>query len=99
MKFLFDPGAERDLLEAVEYYEDCRAGLGEDFSVEVRSAIERVCDHPLAWPVVKERYRRCLVSRFPYGIVYRVESDRIIVMAVMHLHRHPESWAHRDKQP
>jgi len=39
--------------------------------------------------------RRCLTNRFPYGILYSIESDRIFILAVMHLHRDPDYWKHR----
>ena len=36
--------------------------------------------------------RRALVSRFPYGIFYRVESKRVVVLAVLHTARDPKVW-------
>jgi plasmid stabilization system protein ParE len=36
--------------------------------------------------------RRMIVSRFPYAVFYRVEADRIVVLAVLHTARDPESW-------
>jgi len=41
--------------------------------------------------------RRCLVHRFPYGIIYAIENDTIYIAAVMHLRREPGYWErHRD---
>ena len=39
--------------------------------------------------------RRRMLNRFPYGLLYAVEADRIIVVAVMHLHRRPGYWKDR----
>jgi plasmid stabilization system protein ParE len=36
--------------------------------------------------------RRVIVSRFPYAVFYQVEADRIVVLAVLHTARDPESW-------
>ncbi|MEJ0088247.1 MAG: type II toxin-antitoxin system RelE/ParE family toxin [Limisphaerales bacterium] len=36
--------------------------------------------------------RRCRTHRFPYGIIYTVENSEVLIVSVMHLHRHPESW-------
>jgi plasmid stabilization system protein ParE len=36
--------------------------------------------------------RRMIVSRFPYAVFYQVEADRIVVLAVLHTARDPESW-------
>jgi plasmid stabilization system protein ParE len=36
--------------------------------------------------------RRMIVSRFPYAVFYQIEADRIVVLAVLHTARDPESW-------
>ncbi len=95
MNLIFHPQAETEFHEAITYYEDREPGLGEDFAVEVYSAIENVLAYPQAWPVLEEDVRRCLVTRFPYGVLYSIEPDGIYVLAVMHLHRNPESWKKR----
>ena len=69
--------------------------LGEEFSLEVRTAMRNVLSYPNTWPVLEEGIRRCLVNRFPYGILYSIEPDRIFVLAVMHLHRRPGYWKER----
>jgi toxin ParE1/3/4 len=48
-----------------------------------------------AWPILEGDVRRCLVNRFPYGVLYSVESDRVYVLALMHLHRRPGYWKDR----
>ena len=73
MKFSFHPDAERELLESIEYYEKIENGLGFDFAIEVHSAIDRIKLYPLGWPIVKEDVRRCLINRFPFGILYSLE--------------------------
>ena len=50
MNFSFHPDADAEFFQAIEYYEECEAGLGCDFSVEVYSAIENIIDYPKAWP-------------------------------------------------
>lgn len=95
MKYAFHPEAETEFLQAIEYYEGCEIGLGYDFAVETYAAIERTAAHPKAWPIIEENIRRSLVRRFPYGILYAEESERLFILAVMHLHRDPDYWKHR----
>ena len=95
MTFAFHPEAETEFLEAIEYYESCAPGLGEDFSLEVYSTVQNILSYSQAWPIVEGNVRRCLTSRFPYGILYSIESDRVYILAVMHLHRHPDYWQSR----
>ena len=95
MIFDFHPAAETEFFEAISYYEDCEPGLGQDFALEVHAAIGNAVRHPTAWPILGEEVRRCQANRFPYGILYSFDSDRIYVLAVMHLHRHPGCWKNR----
>lgn len=97
MKYSFHPEAEAEFVHAIEYYEGCEAGLGYDFAIEVYSTIERTIAYANAWPIIAEGIRRCLVSRFPYGVLYAHDDEELIIVAVMHLHRDPDYWKHRIK--
>jgi len=67
------PEASAEFLEAITFYEERQAGLGLDLAAEVKTAIERVVASPEGWPVIEGPIRRCLVHRFPYGILYFIE--------------------------
>ena len=95
MTFSFHPEAESEFLEAIEYYESCKAGLGLDFALEVEKTIRNIVAHPEMWPVLDDDIRRTLTNRFPYGVLYSVEGDGVLILAVMHLHRDPEYWKKR----
>jgi len=95
VNFVFHPDAEVEFFEAIEYYEAIETGLGQDFSLEVLSTLQDICDHPLAWPALADGVRRCLTNRFPFGIIYGIEKGRISVLAVMHLRRQPDYWKNR----
>ena len=95
MKYSFHPEAEFEFVQAIEYYEEREEGLGQDFAVEVYSAIERAVAYPKAWPILKEDVRRSLVRRFPYGILYAEQDKEIYIVAVMHLRRNPDYWKNR----
>lgn len=95
MTFSFHPEAEMEFIEAIDYYESCQQGLGEDFYFEVHTAIQRIIDFPDAWPVLDEDVRRCLIHRFPYGILYSIDKQEVFILAVMHLCRDPDYWKHR----
>lgn len=97
MTFSFHPEAEVEFTEAMDYYEGCEPGLGYDFSIEVFTSIQNIVNYPTVWPVIEEDVRRCLVNRFPYGIIYSIEQDGVLILAVMHLRRHPDYWKKRIK--
>lgn len=86
--------AQAELREAARYYES-QAGLGGDFLLEVKAAIERITEFPAAWQRVDLELRRCQLDRFPYGLVYVEEGGEILIVAVTHLQRRPQSWQAR----
>lgn len=51
--------------------------------------------NPGSWAVIDQDVRRCLTHTFPYGILYTIEREHILVVAVMHLHRQPGYWRNR----
>jgi hypothetical protein len=50
---------------------------------------------PFAWRVIDEDVRRCLIRPFPYGVLYTIEPEQILIVAVMHLSREPGYWLRR----
>ena len=96
MTYRFLSPAKAELAEATEYYENAVPGLGLEFLDEIETTIARIVRQPQAWTQVSENHRRCLTRRFPYGIVYSVEHDEILIAAVMNLRRHPDSWKSRE---
>jgi plasmid stabilization system protein ParE len=95
MTFDFHPEARLEYREAAAFYESRRSGLGVAFTLEVEAAIDRMRQNPTAWRVIEQDVRRCLTHTFPYGVLYTVEQESILIVAVMHLHRQPVYWRNR----
>ncbi len=95
MKVRFLDVAQRELDEAVDYYNAEVSGLGDAFLMEVLSAIDRIRSFPAAWHPLGSEIRRCRLRRFSYGLIYAVEDEAILVIAVANLHRRPDFWHNR----
>jgi plasmid stabilization system protein ParE len=95
MNYAFHPDAEVELNEAIEWYEVREPGLGLDFATQVHAAVQRALAFPFAWQEMGPEIRRALVHRFPYGVLYVAEPERLLIVAVMHLHRQPDYWRNR----
>jgi plasmid stabilization system protein ParE len=91
MKVEFFFAAAAEPLDAVAYYDEQRNGLGADFDNEVQAALQKNIQHTQAWPKNSNQTRRCRTNRFPYGLIYHVLDDGILVLAVMHDHRDPRT--------
>jgi hypothetical protein len=92
MNILILSSAEEEFAEAVDYYNGQCPGLGYEFAVEVNHTFDRIKVYPEAWQLFSKRTRRCLLNRFPYGVLYRVDTGIILVGAIMHLNRDPKTW-------
>lgn len=91
----FLPGAEHEMLETARFYESKKPGLGRDFLDEVERTITSAEKRPYLGARHSDNIRRRILRRFPFGVLYAVEPDRIIIVAVMHLHRYPGYWRDR----
>ena len=94
----FYPEAESEMMQAASWYEEQRTDLGKRFLASVQDALNKIKITPLLYPVVDSDSRRCLTRTFPFGIIFRIESDCIQVIAVMHLHRDPNCWTDRSAE-
>jgi plasmid stabilization system protein ParE len=94
MTFRFLSPALVELSEAAEYYDRKVPGLGADFIKEADESIERIVNFPEAWGKLSENYRHCNFQRFPYTLIYTMQSDsEILIVSVFHQSREPLSWS------
>ena len=100
MKLRIHAAAEQEARQAAQWYEDRRVGLGFEFLAVVDTALQRIRDDPLQFPILETlpdepSVRRFLLKRFPYTIIYEVVSPEIQVLAVAHVRRRPQYWKKR----
>ena len=98
MRVRFLAAASEEFSNAVSYYDAQKEELGDEFAEEVWRTISRIVSHPLTWQQLSTRTRRCLTRKFPYAVIYQPRPDSILIIAVMHLRRHPDSWRGRVKE-
>lgn len=95
MRVVVLSSAEEEFREAVAYYNGQGPGLGFELAAEVKAAFGRIAAYPNAWPEFSTRTRRCIVNRFPYGVLYQQRGDAILILGIMHLRRSPKRWQDR----
>ncbi len=80
------------MAEAFRWYESQQPGLGGDFILALDATFRLIQENPDLFPTIYTAIRRAFIRRFPYGIFYLVEHDRVVVLAVMHVRRDPGHW-------
>jgi plasmid stabilization system protein ParE len=89
------PQATAELVEARDWFDAQRPGLGHEFMLEVDVTMSEVLSRPESFPLVHGETRRAIVHRFPYGVFFRIGADASVILGIIHGRRDPESWRHR----
>jgi len=95
MTYRFHPESLEEYQEAARYYAERDPALALRFIEAVEDAIQRILEAPERWRVLDDDVRRCLTHVFPYGILYTIEAEFILIVAVMHGSRKPGYWKGR----
>jgi len=86
--------AQKEVDDSVRWYDE-QASLGRDFLDELDRAVRLIKSYPLAATEIEAGIRRCLLHRFPYALIYGIDEEAIVVIALAHLHRKPRYWSDR----
>lgn len=95
MRHEFHPEALAEYEEAARYYAGCQPGLDRQFIACIENGVARILTAPTRWRILEEDVRRYLTHVFPYGILYTIEPDYILIVVVMHCSREPGYWRDR----
>jgi len=89
------PEALAELGEAIAFYEERAAGLGQDLFDEVERILRNVGENPGVGSPLDGPYRKALCRRFPFAVIYRELDDLVWVQTIMHERRRPGYWKDR----
>lgn len=84
-----------ELDEALSYYGNISPFFSQALMDEVRAAKRLITEYPLAWKPLPGNMRGFPLHRYPYTIVYRADSDEILIVAYAHFKRRPGYWRDR----
>ena len=89
------PHVESDINGSFRWYEDELEGLGLQFISELEQGFDAISYAPSTWVTFEHGFRRYILARFPFSVVYKDEENEVYVVAVMHNSRNPEYWKER----
>ena len=87
--------AEEEMTEASVFYEAASPNLGVDFLDDVQRGVDLLRAQPAIGQSVGSGLRRILLHRFPFCLIYAVEVEAILIIAVAHQRRQPDYWRER----
>lgn len=91
----YHPAAEDELLNEIGYLELRAKGLGRRFFTEVRRAESLIAQYPESAREILPGIRKRVLRKFRYALMYSIEKDGLLILAVAHHSRRPGYWAHR----
>jgi len=83
------------MTEAAIFYENASRNLGIDFLADIHRVIDLLRTYPSLGHSVGSSLRRAMLTRFPFTLIYAVEPEAILIVAVAHQRRRPEYWKDR----
>ncbi len=95
MLVILTAAAERDLTDAVDWYDARASSLGLRFLDEFEVLIARLTANPRQFPVIMGEARRAGFRSFPYGLFFRIRDPVVDVFACFHASREPRKWQRR----
>jgi len=96
LRLVFHPDVGLEISASYSWYEEQANGLGDDFLNELESSYDAISELPNTWPKFKKGFRRFLLSKFPFSVIYKSDGNVMYVVAVMHNSRKPDYWVDRE---
>lgn len=86
--------------DAFEWYAERSQRTAEQFADLFEEAAVSIVGNPRSFALVDDEglrgeFRRLIMKKFKFSVIYQVESERLIVMADAHPSRDPGYWLHR----
>ena len=94
-QLIFHPDVATEIGASYAWYQEQANGLGDDYLAELEASFQAIIELPDTWPNFQKGYRRFLLSKFPFSVIYRANNNAIYVVAVMHNSRKPGYWLSR----
>jgi len=95
----YHEAAEEELLNEIGYLELRGKGLGRRFFAEVRRAEGLIAQFPEAAEEIRPGIRKRILRKFRYSLIYSIETDSLLILAVAHHNRRPGYWVGRIHGP
>ena len=84
--------AKQDLIDIIDYLHEISESYSIIFISEFEEYLAHLKEAPELFIRVRRKFRRMYLKRFKYHVIFRIDSDVVTILAVVHEHRHPDRW-------
>ena len=95
MQITFHPDVTDDIKGAYLWYENQLSGLGHKFIDELENGYVAIQNFPNTWTNFQYGFKRYILNKFPFSIIYTIYDEKIFIIAVIHNSRKPKYWQDR----
>jgi plasmid stabilization system protein ParE len=96
-RLIVRPQARLELADASDWYDAQDKRLADELLFAFEETIKSIVQNPFQYQVVRGKARRVNLGKFPYGLIYTVSNDEIVVLSCFHGRRDPKRWQRRTK--
>ena len=94
-KTIITKAADRDFIEYFSRYAKESLGLAKKFKENIKQEIEFLSNAPFACAAISKEARQTITHKFPFRIIFIIEDDNIVIIAILHHKRSPAIWQKR----
>lgn len=97
MNIRISPLAEIDLQESIQFYNEQKEGLGDEFAIMFNANFDRIIKNPNQFPIEYRNIKKALMERFPFIVFFVIDESTCYVLGIFHSSRNPDEMNHRAK--
>jgi plasmid stabilization system protein ParE len=95
LKIRIHPKAEAEFKDSIIWYKNQQKGLEQEFVRCIDEAIEKIKRNPELYPLAHKNFRKIIVRRFPFVVIYEFDETSIRILAIFHSRRNPKIFKSR----
>ena len=93
--YRFLSAAHEEVAEAIEHYNKVASDAAAAFLSDLDRAIDLLRVFPRSGVTVEYGFRSFPLHQFPFTVIYAIDDNDIIIVAVAHQSRQPQYWINR----
>lgn len=81
-----------EITEILDWYNSQNESSAASFYEEYLSSLEKLKANPQFYSYIHEDFRRLVMERFPYRIIYKVSGNKVTIYRISHIRRDDREW-------